>query len=61
LLEREGAVRSRPSPAIRTKCRLAAATRPDVLMLDLNIGGTDGIQVMQELRADGFSCCRCCC
>jgi two-component system nitrate/nitrite response regulator NarL len=27
---------------------------PDVLILDLNIGGTDGIQVMQQLRAEGF-------
>jgi len=27
---------------------------PDVLILDLNIGGTDGIQVMQHLRAEGF-------
>ena len=27
---------------------------PDVLILDLNIGGIDGIQVMQQLRADGF-------
>ncbi|KAF0099512.1 MAG: two-component system NarL family nitrate/nitrite response regulator NarL [bacterium] len=26
---------------------------PDVLILDLNIGGTDGIQVMQALRAEG--------
>lgn len=28
---------------------------PDVLILDLNIGGVDGIQVMQQLRADGYS------
>ncbi len=28
--------------------------KPDVLILDLNIGGIDGIQVMQQLRADGF-------
>ena len=27
---------------------------PDVLILDLNIGGTDGIQVMQQLRAEGL-------
>ncbi len=26
---------------------------PDVLILDLNIGGADGIQVMQALRAEG--------
>ena len=28
--------------------------RPDVLILDLNIGGVDGIQVMQQLRAEGY-------
>jgi two-component system, NarL family, nitrate/nitrite response regulator NarL len=28
---------------------------PDVLLLDLNIGGTDGILVMQSLRQDGFT------
>ena len=27
---------------------------PDVLLLDLNIGGTDGIGVMQALRGEGF-------
>ena len=27
---------------------------PDVLILDLNIGGTDGIHVMQQLRVEGF-------
>ncbi|MEW5787589.1 MAG: response regulator [Pseudomonadota bacterium] len=27
---------------------------PDVLLLDLNIGGTDGIHVMQQLHAEGF-------
>ena len=27
---------------------------PDVLILDLNIGGTDGIHVMQKLRGEGF-------
>lgn len=29
--------------------------RPDVLLLDLNLGGADGINVMQELRGDGFT------
>jgi two-component system nitrate/nitrite response regulator NarL len=29
--------------------------KPDVLILDLNIGNTDGIHVMQQLRADGFT------
>jgi len=32
---------------------LLRENRPDVLILDLNIGGTDGIQVMQALRAEG--------
>ncbi len=55
LLEREGAVQV----AAITGDPLEVADmlrqhRPDVLLLDLNIGGTDGIQVMQELRAHGF-------
>lgn len=29
--------------------------RPHVLLLDLNLGGADGISVMQQLRLDGFS------
>lgn len=29
--------------------------RPDVLLLDLNLGGADGINVMQELRGEGFT------
>lgn len=33
---------------------LLTGQMPDVLILDLNIGGTDGIQVMQQLRAEGF-------
>jgi two-component system nitrate/nitrite response regulator NarL len=33
---------------------LLRAHRPDVLILDLNIPGTDGITLMQQLRADGF-------
>jgi two-component system nitrate/nitrite response regulator NarL len=33
---------------------LLRAHRPDVLILDLNMPGTDGITLMQELRADGF-------
>jgi two-component system nitrate/nitrite response regulator NarL len=33
---------------------LLDAHKPDVLLLDLNIGGIDGIHVMQQLRADGF-------
>ena len=34
--------------------RLLRAHRPDVLILDLNMPGTDGITLMQQLRADGF-------
>lgn len=33
---------------------LLKAHRPDVLILDLNIPGTDGITLMQQLRADGY-------
>ena len=34
---------------------LLKAHRPDVLILDLNMPGTDGITLMQQLRADGFA------
>ena len=33
---------------------LLRAHRPDVLILDLNMPGIDGITLMQQLRADGF-------
>ena len=33
---------------------LLKAHRPDVLILDLNMPGTDGITLMQQLRADDF-------
>jgi two-component system nitrate/nitrite response regulator NarL len=33
---------------------LLKAHRPDVLILDLNMPGTDGITLMQQLRAAGF-------
>jgi two-component system nitrate/nitrite response regulator NarL len=33
---------------------LLRAHRPDVLILDLNMPGTDGITLMQQLRTDGF-------
>lgn len=33
---------------------LLESHKPDVLLLDLNIGGIDGIHVMQQLRADGY-------
>lgn len=34
---------------------LLSAHRPDVLILDMNMPGTDGITLMQQLRSDGFS------
>lgn len=54
LLESEGAVNvvaitGNPSEV----GALLDAHKPDVLILDLNIGGIDGILVMQQLRADG--------
>lgn len=55
LLEREGAVKV--SAITGNPAEVAGLLRtynPDVLILDLNIGGTDGIQVMQELRANAF-------
>lgn len=55
LLESQGAVQvaaiSGDPGAVAGLLRVHA---PDVLILDLNIGGTDGIHVMQQLRADGF-------
>lgn len=56
LLEREGDIEIANitgNPA--EVADLLRAHSPDVLLLDLNIGGTDGINVMQELRADGFT------
>mgnify|MGYP000925834994 CR=1 FL=1 len=55
LLEREGAIRVADITGDATQvATLLKAYTPDVLILDLNIGGTDGITVMQELRAEGF-------
>ena len=34
---------------------LLHAHRPDVLILDLNMPGTDGITLMQQLRAEGYT------
>ena len=55
LLEREGAVKV--SAITGNPADVAGLLRthsPDVLLLDLNIGSTDGIQLMQELRSDAF-------
>lgn len=55
LLEREGAVQVAAITGDPLEvAEMLRQHRPDVLLLDLNIGGTDGIQVMQELRAHGF-------
>ncbi|NWG86507.1 MAG: response regulator [Hydrogenophilaceae bacterium] len=56
LLEREGHIQVANitgNPA--EVAELLRTHSPDVLLLDLNIGGIDGITVMQELRADGFT------
>lgn len=55
LLESQGAVNvsaitGNPADVVG----LLTEKRPDVLILDLNIGGTDGIHVMQQLRGEGF-------
>jgi two-component system, NarL family, nitrate/nitrite response regulator NarL len=55
LLEREGAVKvagitGNPGDV----AGLLRSHNPDVLLLDLNLGGSDGISLMQQLRADGF-------
>ncbi len=55
LLESQGAVNvcaitGNPAEVVG----LLTEKRPDVLILDLNIGGTDGIHVMQQLRGEGF-------
>jgi len=55
LLEREGAVQVAAITGDPAEvASLLRAHSPHVLLLDLNIGGTDGIQVMQELRVEGF-------
>ena len=55
LLEREGAIHV--AAITGQPAEVAAMLKshaPDVLLLDLNIGGTDGIGVMQALRGEGF-------
>ena len=56
LLEREGLIQV--ANITGNPAEVAGLLRehsPDVLLLDLNIGGVDGINVMQELRTDGFT------
>jgi len=56
LLEREGAVKVAAITGNPDEVPgLLRSHSPDVLLLDLNLGGTDGINVMQELRSEGFS------
>ncbi len=55
LLEREGAIQVAAITGNPDEVAdLLREHQPDVLLLDLNIGATDGINVMQQLRADGF-------
>lgn len=55
LLEREGVVRVSAITGNPAEVpALLRAHTPDVLLLDLNLGGIDGIGVMQQLRVDGF-------
>jgi two-component system nitrate/nitrite response regulator NarL len=55
LLEREGAITVAAITGNPGEVAdLLRAHQPSVLLLDLNIGGTDGITVMQQLRDDGF-------
>lgn len=56
LLEREGAIRVADITGDPAQVSVLLRTHnPDVLILDLNIGGTDGISVMQDLRGEGFN------
>ncbi len=56
LLEREGAIKVADITGDPTAVAdLLHTHTPHVLLLDLNIGGTDGITVMQELRSEGFT------
>lgn len=54
LLEREGAVRVVAMTGNPDEVHdLLAAHQADVLMLDLNMPGTDGISLMQQLKGEG--------
>lgn len=55
LLERDGLIRVVAMTGNPDEIEdLLRAHRPDVLLLDLNMPGTDGINLMQELKAEGF-------
>ena len=55
LLEREGAVSVAAITGNPEEVPdLLRQYRPNVLLLDLNLGGADGINVMQQLRSEGF-------
>jgi two-component system nitrate/nitrite response regulator NarL len=55
LLERDGLIRVAAMTGNPGEVHgLLREQRPDALILDLNMPGTDGINLMQELKADGF-------
>ncbi len=56
LLEREGAVKVSAMTGDSNEVQaLLREHQPDVLMLDLNMPGIDGISLMQRLRGEGFT------
>jgi two-component system nitrate/nitrite response regulator NarL len=56
LLEREGLIKVVAMTGNPSDIQsLLREHNPDALILDLNMPGTDGINLMQELKADGFS------
>lgn len=56
LLERDGLVRVVAMTGQPEEVQgLLRAHQPDALILDLNLPGTDGIHLMQQLRAEGFT------
>ena len=56
LLERDGLIKVAAMTGNPGDVRaLLGEHKPDVLILDLNMPGTDGINLMQELKADGFA------
>jgi two-component system nitrate/nitrite response regulator NarL len=56
LLERDGALRVVAMTGDPQQVQsLLREHRPDVLLLDLNMPGIDGISLMQQLKAEGFA------